>query len=255
MHAMLGHRNKRETMYIGWVVVLLSVQSVLVLVVLVALQRRFNKLERRMERETAQTEALLALEKTLRFERPLPPSRGWAASPDLLRFLVDTVRSKQPASVVECGSGLSTLVIARALQLNGTGHVYSMDHSAEFASSVREQLEAYGVSDWATVIHAPLTSTNSVGHGSNWYDSSKLPDQEFDMIVIDGPPHSVGKMARYPAGALLFSRLKAGGLACLDDANRSDERKIAKLWRHQFPQMRQRYVRFDKGLLILERSR
>ena len=72
-----------------------------------------------------QLEALRALDAELSLERALPPTRGWSASPDFLLLIAQHARDARPRIVVECGSGTSTVVLARCMQLNGAGHVYS----------------------------------------------------------------------------------------------------------------------------------
>src|SRR3712207_1794767 len=73
-----------------------------------------------------QPEALFGLYLELGFRKSLPPTRGWAASPDILLQLTQHARETHPNVVVECGSGASTVVLARCAELNGGGHVYSL---------------------------------------------------------------------------------------------------------------------------------
>lgn len=131
--------------------------------------------------------------------RPLPALRRWAASPDLLLTLAKEVLDRKPEAILECSSGSTTLVLARCCQLNSSGHVTSLEHDEKFAIQTREWLAEHGLERWATVIHAPLRPTGKTGQP--WYDLSHLeiPENGFDMLVIDGPPASVSKHARYPA--------------------------------------------------------
>ena len=62
-----------------------------------------------------QIEALVMLAKCLPLRHPLPPMRGSAISPDLALLLYELVHDHHPALVVECGSGVSSLVIGYAL--------------------------------------------------------------------------------------------------------------------------------------------
>ena len=61
-----------------------------------------------------QSEAMQQLLSLLKFSAPVPPTRSWAASPDLLLTLAQLVRKHNPKLVVELGSGVSTLVVAKA---------------------------------------------------------------------------------------------------------------------------------------------
>lgn len=79
----------------------------------------------------------------MKFTSPLPPTRSWAASPDLLLTLMDLVRKNRPKLIVELGSGISTLVMAKASQ--GRTQIISIDHSEEFAQKTRDMLKEHGV--------------------------------------------------------------------------------------------------------------
>lgn len=82
----------------------------------------------RREAETlfSQIQALLALERKLDMHDALPPMRGWAGSPDFLLKTTEETLRRKPQTVMEFSSGVSTVVLARCLQLNGTGHVYGL---------------------------------------------------------------------------------------------------------------------------------
>lgn len=55
-----------------------------------------------------QTEAFIQLTQLLDFKAPIPSTRSWAASPDLLLTIAETITKYRPGLVVELGSGVST---------------------------------------------------------------------------------------------------------------------------------------------------
>jgi predicted O-methyltransferase YrrM len=185
-----------------------------------------------------QFQILQALQHDLGFSESLPPAGGKAASPDFLKVLADHVLAAKPEIVVECGSGLSTVIIARCLQLNGSGHVYSMEHMEQFAGLTREELARQGLSDWASVVDAPLTDSDIPGHKARWYQADKLPDAPIDLLVVDGPPARTGARPRYPAGPKLFPRLSSRGAIFVDDAGRPEELAVIADWCAMFPQLK-----------------
>lgn len=141
-------------------------------------------------RATQQLEALDGLYARLHLERgTLPPTRGWAASPDFLTILYDHAARERPEFILECGSGVSTLVLARCLQQIGHGHILSLDHDAAFGERTREHIERLGLSEYAEVCIAPLVPQEIGTQELVWYDLSKvdLPDR-IDLVVVDGPP-------------------------------------------------------------------
>ena len=199
-----------------------------------------------------QTEALQGLYAELGLEKSLPSTRGWAASPDFLLELATHVRANRPMTVVECSSGVSTLVLARCMQLNGSGKVISLEHDGQYAGQTRRQLQRHGLSDWAVIIDAPLTQYALGDDVWPWYGLGGLPaGQEIDLLVIDGPPQAIRPLARYPAGPLLFGRLRAGAAVFLDDAARPGEQAILARWKVEFPLMRQSSRRCEKGCAVL----
>lgn len=199
-----------------------------------------------------QLEALHGLYAELAFEHSLPPTRGWAASPDFLLALARHARGARPQVVVECSSGVSTLVLARCLQRNGAGKVYSLEHDAAYASQTRTELHRLGLQDWAQVIDAPLRPYALNGDNYPWYDIDGLPHAiAIDLLVIDGPPQATRSMARYPAGPLLFPALAPGASVFLDDADRADEQLTLQRWHASFPALAVSSLPCEKGCTVL----
>jgi predicted O-methyltransferase YrrM len=199
-----------------------------------------------------QLEALQGLYVELALKHSLPPTRGWAASPDFLLELARHARTARPDNVVECSSGASTLVLARCMQMNGAGKVFSLEHDAHYAGQTRAQLRHMGLEQWAEVIDAPLCPQQLAGETWPWYDLGALPaGVAIDLLVIDGPPQATRALARYPAGPLLFPRLAAGAHVFLDDAARADEQAILQRWAQQFPALHQSVRRCEKGCAVV----
>lgn len=199
-----------------------------------------------------QLEALQGLYLDLGLSKSLPSTRGWAASPDFLQQIARHALERKPEVVVECSSGTSTVVLARCMQLNGSGKVYSMEHDPEYAQATRNQLARHGLSGWATVLDAPLRSHEIKGEAWPWYTEGVLPaDCQIDMLTIDGPPMNTRALARYPAGPILFPRLRAHAAVFLDDSMRPDEKKILETWRDEYPDLRQASMACEKGCTVL----
>lgn len=214
-----------------------------------------NGLEKKLDNLFYQLESLIGLYNDLKFDKSLPRTRGWAGSPDFLINIARLTEERLPYTVLECSSGISTIVLAQRLMLNGKGHVYSLDHDEIFAEKTKKELIRHGLDGWATVIYAPLVNYEINGSAYRWYSLSGVPnDMSVEMIVIDGPPMKLGEKTRYPALPLLYGILKKDGLIVMDDAERLDEKKIIDLWVDEFPDLICNKIVCEKGLAVIEKT-
>ncbi|MBF0471828.1 MAG: hypothetical protein HQL48_10690, partial [Gammaproteobacteria bacterium] len=53
----------------------------------------------------------------------LPFTPNWTASADFIELIVARLLEQKPEHILECSSGLTTLIIARCCQLNGRGNL------------------------------------------------------------------------------------------------------------------------------------
>jgi hypothetical protein len=161
----------------------------------------------------------------------LPPMRSFAVSPDLALDLARRVLDGRAATIVETGSGVSTLVIALALQRRASGgHGWALEHDASYAERTRALLEHYGCGEFVTVVHAPLVPVTVDGASYPFYDVERLPVSGIDLLFIDGPPATSNPRARFPALHVFRPLLDPSAVIVLDDADRPDERGIVEEW-------------------------
>lgn len=178
-----------------------------------------------------QIESLSILYRTFDGEQPLPHLRGWAVSPDLAVDLIDRVNRDGVRTVLELGSGASTVLFAMAFEAVGDGHVTTLDHEPNYAEATRAMLEHHGVAHRATVLDAPLEDLEVAGDPYRWYAIADLDlPTDIDLLFVDGPPESTGPRSRLPAFPLLRERLADTATVMLDDGRRPDEQEIAERW-------------------------
>lgn len=175
----------------------------------------------------------------------------WSAAPDFLALIVDHVLTHKPQTIVECGSGLTTLMLARCCALNGAGHVHSLENGADYAANTRRDIARYDLAGHSTVLHAPLVPVTINGRDYQWYDLAPLTATSVDMLVIDGPPGFIQRHSRYPALPLLSGRLADNCTIFMDDAARPDEQEIVKMWQAQIPALTHEYIYNERGCSIL----
>jgi predicted O-methyltransferase YrrM len=195
------------------------------------LDRTGRTLSREVEVTRRRVEGTTRVASALGLPTPLPPFDGWAVLGDLAAELVRMVRFERPQVVVELGGGVSTLLIAAALERNGSGRLISLDHDPDYLERTHAELRANGLEHRVQLVHAPLEDRDFDGETYRWYRVSTLDDvRDVDLVLVDGPPGTTGPLARFPAGPALIPRLAHGGRILLDDANRPEEQEIARRW-------------------------
>jgi len=202
-----------------------------------------------------QLESYHYLRDRLNLRDGMPYTTDWSAAPDFLKLIVEHCLEQKPKTIVECSSGLTSVMLARCCEMNGAGHVYSLENGAEYAEKSRAHLQRYGLQQQATVLHAPLQSYQLNDTAYQWYAMEQLPDNSIDMLVIDGPPGFLQKHSRYPALPLLHEKLADGCVIFMDDAARPDERDIVEMWQEQFPGLEHHYIRTERGCSMLRRTK
>lgn len=225
------------------------------------LERQLSNLENASKRRHLMTErqaqALLNLRDLVEVRGAVPPMGGWAASPDLLVYCVDTMLTIRPQVVVECGSGISTLYLALAAEQHGLDtRIVALEHQAQYAEATRALLEHHGVAHRAEIRLAPLQPTSLTDHETPWYAEDALAGlTDIGMLLVDGPPTATGPGARYPAVPLLADRLAPRCVIVMDDLIRASDHETAEAWAGYLPDFELSVINeFDKHVGILRRG-
>ena len=112
-------------------------------------------------------------------------NEGWSAKPELLSYVLEEFRSFR-GTALECGSGVSTLLLTTIARRTGA-RLISLEHDSRWFEFIRERSRKLGLPGGG-LVHAPLK--NFGGH--TWYDTDeRLPnDAGFDLVLCDSPPES-----------------------------------------------------------------
>ena len=157
-------------------------------------------------------------------------NEDWSAEPCLLREVADAL-DKTDGAVLECGSGVSTLLLAaRTL---GTGRrVVTLEHEPAWAERVAAELARTDMTHVELQV-APLRPCRS-GAGE-WYDVSQVavPEQGFGLVVCDGPPGETegGRAGLFGEMAEAFAD---DCLILVDDMHREPEQQMVDGWMRTF---------------------
>ena len=150
-------------------------------------------------------------------------NKAYSTEHEFLRAALKSVRDAK-GPVLECGSGLSTLLVGAVAAQSGN-LVWSLEDHPFWAGRVRQALDEFGI-DAVRVDVAPLKRYGDY----DWYDPSTdmMPDA-FDLVLCDGPPgHTHG--GRYGCLPVMRSRLASGCMIIVDDADRDAERQMVEQW-------------------------
>lgn len=128
-------------------------------------------------------------------DRPMPPTRGWASSPDLLLLLATLVEREEPGLIVECGSGTSTLWLAMLLRrFEIKGRVVSLEHQQAFVESAWAAVLRHDLAEYVEVRYAPLEPVELDGTTYQWYSRQAWGELDgIGLLFVDGPPGELGR--------------------------------------------------------------
>jgi len=93
-----------------------------------------------------------ATQAKLDLNQSLPYTPDWSAASDFIGLIVDYALQAKPEIIVECSSGLTTLVLVRCCQLNGKGRVISLENGEDYAEKTHQQLKEFGLEEYVQVI-------------------------------------------------------------------------------------------------------
>lgn len=189
---------------------------------------------------------------------PLPFGGDYALTADAAAVLARQVALTQPQVVVELGSGVSTIMVAKLLHDQGRGRVYSLDHDAGWAALTRQSLDVAGLSEHATVFHAPLVAQEIEGMDFSWYQvpAEVAALREIDLLIVDGPPQKTDPtgLPRYPALPIFLPKLSQKAQIFVDDSRREQEERMVRLWLQRHPGWQATLLNTVPGTYLMCRS-
>lgn len=182
------------------------------------------------------------------------PWSEFSITPDALQRFVSYIAFADAKNVVECGAGVSTVVMARHFKTRGYGHLYSVEGDADWIKYVSSLVKQDGNEEFVTFIHAPL-KTHTVGNREQlWYDRetvlNALQGVTIEGALVDGPQGNKGRFTRHAFVPFLSQQFSESIFIMLDDGHREDERQIAREW-GQALSVEAKYVDTRRGQWVL----
>lgn len=174
------------------------------------------------------------------------------------RTLFHVLVSNKPQTILELGSGSSTMLIAKTLKKMGCIpriHI-SVDHEEKYLNITREVAKLNSLDTQIQFEYCPLESLE--GYDNKWYSNIRnlIEGKTFDLIVVDGPPayeEGMGR-AREPALDVFASHISPGGILILDDANRIGESAVSDAWLAKHKQFSRAIYKEGTGIAVFTKS-
>ncbi len=201
-------------------------------VILVYLLYRWRMVIPAHDRELRQIEAAIYLTPFLS-DSLIVPSR-WSLDMPALQRIIGQIQGSGFETIVECGSGVSTVALARAIQQQGRGRIVTFENDLRWHALVMRQLERLGLEDSVRLIHARMEEYDGGHYQTRWYSTPSVREalsdvERIDMLLIDGP-HCESEWSRAPALKVFRPWLDAHSQIILDDVSRPEEQHVVRDW-------------------------
>ena len=150
-------------------------------------------------------------------------NQGWDAKLDYFEEIARrAVTTKGP--ILECGSGLSTLVMGYLAGKRDV-EVWSLEHNSDWHRRVSNVMKRYRVPGLKLCL-APLRDYGEF----NWYDPplATMPEK-FSLVICDGPP-DLAHGGRYGLLPVLGGRIESGSVILFDDAREPGQPEVLQRW-------------------------
>jgi predicted O-methyltransferase YrrM len=142
-------------------------------------------------------------------------------------YLEEVIRRCATVSdpVLECGSGLTTIVMGLFAGRRGI-QVWTLEHDPEWYEHIAAALRRFRI-EGVELVFAPLRDYGDY----SWYDvpMERMPER-FGMIVCDGPPQRTTPGDRYGLLPVMREHLGPGSVILLDDVLPHGRDPILSRW-------------------------
>lgn len=152
---------------------------------------------------------------------------GWALDTETLNYLWNNLMLERPKSIVEAGSGVSTIALSYYLRYQGlSGPVLSIEQSATVLMCVHERLSARNLSGLCSLVHVPVAAGG--GYDFRICEHPLRPAVPVDWVLIDGPAGP--DMCRLGVLPFLTRFCRVGARWFMDDCYRDGEISVLEHW-------------------------
>lgn len=205
--------------------------------------------KRDLDRHYEQIAGLFQIQNAIQGLPVLRPMREWAISPDAMAWVLADLQERDAPTVIEFGSGQSTVILAAALRHRG-GKLISVEHDPEYSAIIQRQVAACGLNYIVEYVHSDLIP-GILSPSDTSYDVTVVPESSVDIALIDGPPYFNGPLTRLTPLRWSAEHLAKGGAIFLDDTMRPSEQACLVQLQKEYTQLQRLDREAEKGLVEL----
>jgi hypothetical protein len=176
---------------------------------------------------------------------------GWGIGEKTFAHIVDELRKIDAMTIVEFGSGVSSVRLALEFP---EAQIVTIESNRDWYDKVMAMRAQHHVETNLTVLHRRLRWQRYGPSVFLSYERGPLP-QQIDAVIIDGPP-TWTRRGREACLYQTIGHLRVGGRALLDDYGRNREKTIVRNWTRSFPDVfAVNTIRTGHGLCVLDKLR
>lgn len=151
----------------------------------------------------------------------------WSLDRHSILLLWRELLKDRPATVLEFGAGLSTLVLARYAAMEPGRKVISVEQRLEIKQQIEARLASAGLAHTARILHAPVTAEGKYQLDDKALSES-LARRRVNWVLIDGPKGPSG--CRVWTLPPIMAYCAPGARWFLHDAFRDGELRALEAW-------------------------
>ena len=157
------------------------------------------------------------------------PLTDWAAGPEFLCHISNEICINNRRNIVEFGSGITTIVLARLAKTNSIDlTITTIDQSPEWQNIVKQIAVRDGVDQYIKFVHNPIVP----GRCENIAEIQQrlfVKEDKFDCVIVDGPA-SGHEFTRLESVPIVKDYLCNSFVIFFHDADRDEEKQLAVDW-------------------------
>lgn len=153
----------------------------------------------------------------------------YSADPSFLAEALERMRGLTGGAVLECGSGLSTILISLSAPRRSGCEIWVLESDLPWLERVGAVIRQHQLNN-VRLIHAPLRSYGAY----TWYAAPIQRMPRFELVICDGPPEAT-LGGRYGLLPVMAPYLADDAVIVLDDADTAIGRAVLARWADEGP--------------------